>query len=57
MYRFCLATVLGLMCIVQTGTGMDVQYRDCVLPSLDDEPMSLGQFRGRRILLIDFASW
>ena len=36
---------------------METGYNDRVLPSLSGEPMSLGQYRGRRILLMDFASW
>ncbi len=36
---------------------METSYRDRTLPSMDGEPMSLGQYRGSRILLMDFASW
>jgi hypothetical protein len=33
-------------------------HEDFVLPSIDDrEPVALSQFRGRKVILIHFASW
>lgn len=33
-------------------------HPDIVLPSLEDrEPVSLSQFRGRKVLLVHMASW
>ncbi len=37
--------------------AMEISYEDLVLPTLIGEPMSLGQFRRGKILLMDFASW
>lgn len=36
---------------------MAKSYRDLVLPTLDGTPLTLGQYRGQKILLMDFASW
>ncbi len=36
--------------------AIDATYTDRVLPTLDGEPTSLGQYRGSKILLMDFAS-
>lgn len=34
------------------------RHPDVLLPRIDDRaPMSLSQFRGQRVLLIQFASW
>ncbi|WP_182830372.1 hypothetical protein [Tautonia rosea] len=34
------------------------RYPDFVLPSIDGgDPVSLSQFRGKKVLLIQFASW
>lgn len=33
-------------------------HPDFILPKIDDRtPVSLSQFRGRKVLLINFASW
>ena len=42
---------------IQVSADMASRYEDRVLPSPDGEPMSLGQYRGRKLLLMDFASW
>jgi len=41
------------------GIGMKVgeYFPDFRLPTLDGEVVSLSSFRGRKILLIQFASW
>lgn len=41
------------------GIGMEVgqYFPDFRLPTLDGEITSLSSFRGRKILLIQFASW
>ena len=36
---------------------MGIEYRDLVLPTLDGAPLSLAQYRGQKVLLMDFASW
>jgi hypothetical protein len=34
------------------------RYPDFTLPRIDDgRPVSLSQFRGKKVLLIEFASW
>ncbi len=47
-------------------SGLDQPYRpkvgqahvDFVLPQIDNrQPMSLGMYRGKKVLLIQFASW
>ncbi len=38
--------------------GVGREYPDFTLPRISDgEPVSLSQFRGRKVLLIQFASW
>ncbi len=49
--------VCSILLSTQGAADMEAGYRDRVLPSMDGEPMSLGQYRGSRILLMDFASW
>ncbi len=51
------AKVIGALAVAVQVHAMDATYTDRVLPTLDGEPMSLGQFRGSKILLMDFASW
>lgn len=36
---------------------MGIEYTDQVLPILDGAPLSLAQYRGQKVLLMDFASW
>jgi len=36
---------------------MGTDYRDLVLPTLGGAPLSLAQYRGQKVLLMDFASW
>lgn len=34
------------------------KHRDFTLPRIDNrEPVSLSQFRGKKVLLVQFASW
>ena len=41
-----------------TGFEAGQAFSDLVLPSMDDgHPVSLGQFRGQKIILHVFASW
>jgi hypothetical protein len=43
-----------------SGGGVEVrqQYPDVVLPALDGSgPLSVSHFRGRKIILLQFASW
>ena len=51
------ALLTALTAALQVEAEMGIAYTDRPLPTLDGEPMSIGQFRGRRLLLIDFASW
>ncbi len=38
--------------------GVGREYPDFTLPQISDgKPVSLSQFRGRKVLLIHFASW
>ncbi len=39
------------------GTKVGQMYPDFILPSLDGEPIQLSDYRGRKTLLIHFASW
>lgn len=39
------------------GTGVGQYYPDFRLPTLDGEITSLSSFRGKKVLLIQFASW
>ena len=64
-YRY-LATWLCMSAAFVTSTAYADGYSprigqphpDFTLPSLaDGKPMSLSQFRGRKVLLIHFASW
>ena len=52
-----IALVTALTATPHVEADMDIAYTDRALPTLDGEPMSIGQFRGRKLLLIDFASW
>ena len=53
-----LGTAIGcLLFTVRLGADMGVEYRDQVLPTLDGAPLSLTQYRGQKVLLMDFASW
>ena len=50
-------TLLIALPTMEAGADMDNRYVDLVLPSLGGEPASLAQYRGRPIMLVDFASW
>ncbi len=39
------------------GTDVGQMYPDFILPSLEGEPIRLSDYRGRKTLLIHFASW
>ncbi len=69
-YRVKCLAFGGLLLSLMTGTPLVArgasayrpevgrQHADFVLPRLGDRrPMSLGQFRGKRVLLVHFASW
>ena len=58
MMKLGISAAVGcLLLTIRIGADMSVDYRDQVLPTLDGAPLSLGQFRGQKILLMDFASW
>lgn len=45
-------------CPAQYRPSVGEVHVDFVLPRIDDrEPVALSQFRGRKVLLIHFASW
>ncbi len=39
------------------GTAVDVAYPDFVLPTLEGKDVRLSDYRGKKVLLIHFASW
>ncbi len=39
------------------GTGVGDLYPDFLLPSLDGKMGRLSDYRGKKVLLINFASW
>lgn len=39
------------------GTDVGQMYPDFILPALEGEPIRLSDYRGRKTLLIHFASW
>lgn len=50
----------ALPTVRESGVGMEMgqQYPDIVLPALDGSgPLSVSHFRGRKIILLQFASW
>ena len=58
--------LLGLILVAATPGRLDAQqrievgkpYPDFLLPRIDDStPITLSQFRGKKVLLIQFASW
>ena len=51
------AAVGCLLFTMRLGADMAIEYKDHVLPTLDGAPMSLAQYRGQKVLLMDFASW
>jgi hypothetical protein len=61
----CLAAVCGCLCAsagaVSAGSyapQVGEVHADFVLPNIDTrEPVSLSQFRGKKVLIINFASW
>ncbi len=64
--RLVTQSILGLAIVFGTATSASAQgipevgaaYPDFVLPSIDDQrPVRLSDFRGKKVLLIHFASW
>ena len=58
--NFVLPSLSSSPAASELGVGMEVgqQYPDVVLPTLDGSgPLSISHFRGRRIILFQFASW
>jgi hypothetical protein len=62
--RICILVLLAVGCI--DAQPLMAQYQpiegqphaDFLLPRIDNgEPMSLASFRGKKVLLIHFASW
>ncbi len=39
------------------GTAVGEAYRDFVLPTLEGKDVRLSDYRGKKVLLIHFASW
>ncbi|MHC4566948.1 MAG: peroxiredoxin family protein [Planctomycetota bacterium] len=60
-----LALACGCVCALAGSAGaagysprVGEAHPDFVLPSIaDGEPVSLSQFRGKKVLLVHFASW
>lgn len=58
MMRLGAGAAIGiLLSTIRLGADMGIEYRDLVLPTLDGVPLSLAQYRGQKVLLMDFASW
>lgn len=67
MKLMSLATALIIACTLSMESAHGSEYyqpvvgevhADFVLPKIDDrQPIWLSQFRGRKVLLIQFASW
>jgi hypothetical protein len=66
MIRASLISVVGVLVMLGTGSASAASYPprvgephpDVLLPNIEDRaPVSLAQFRGRKVLLIQFASW
>ena len=66
MSRSSLAVLLcGCLSLSTTGASaadyapeVGKPHRNFVLPNITDrEPVSLAQFRGKKVLLVQFASW
>jgi hypothetical protein len=58
----CLVGTLGLTPLVSVAGPYEPRvgqrHPDFILPSIHDgRPVSLSQFRGRKVLLIQFAAW
>ncbi len=51
------AAIGCLLLAIRLGADVGIEYRDLVLPTMDGAPLSLGQYRGQKVLLMDFASW
>ncbi len=56
-HRLSALALLVSLLAAEAGADMDNRFLDLVLPTLGGEPASLAQFRGRPIMLVDFASW
>ena len=54
----CFFSAANLMAVPSYPPRVGELHPDFVLPRIDNRlPMSLSQFRGKKILLINFASW
>ena len=54
----CLCFFAGLSYAADNSVRVGQPHPDFTLPSIADRaPVSLSQFRGRKVLLIQFASW
>ena len=54
----CLCLVAGLAYAADNSVRVGYPHPEFTLPSITDRtPVSLSQFRGRKVLLIHFASW
>jgi len=54
-FSLCLPPLAGQTLV---GKGVGELYPDLKLPSLrDGKPLSLSSFRGKKVLLVEFASW
>lgn len=53
----CLAGVARAGDTTQVGTKVGQMYPDFLLPKLDGDLGRLSDYRGKKVLLIHFASW
>ncbi len=54
----CVCAIAGSAHAAGYSPRVGESHPDFVLPAITDrEPMSLSQFRGRKVLLVHFASW
>jgi hypothetical protein len=54
----CVCAVAGSACAAGYSPRVGEPHPDFVLPSIvDGRPVSLSQFRGKKVLLVHFASW
>lgn len=53
-----LVCALTTPCLAQYRPSVGKPHPDFVLPRIDTrEPVALSQFRGKKVLLVHFASW
>ncbi len=54
----CLCAVVGSAHAAAYSPRVGEPHSDFVLPGIvDGQPVSLSQFRGKKVLLVHFASW